>query len=269
MNATLRTRLAAAGLALTLAAGLAACGDDDGETAGGDGPPIENPGGDPTEPATGSMSEAACEASVDLSAAMVGPDDDDVVGWIQSSLQPAAETLASEFDPELTAPGAAAEILAEAFADAAESGDLDAVFESDEIAGALSTIGNAAHRSCDFQAVDIDAVEYGYPNLPDTLESGLTSFALRNNGIEDHEIVIFRRAEGATETLDELLELPEEEAMAKMEFTGVAWGGPGRTTYTVVDLEPGTYFAVCFIPVGGADGPPHFMEGMSGTFTVA
>ena len=60
-----------------------------------------------------------------------------------------------------------------------------------------------------------------------------------------------------------------EEAMADLTFTGVAFGGPDTTSYAAVDLEPGTYYLVCFIPVGGGeDGPPHFMEGMQHTIAV-
>jgi hypothetical protein len=36
-----------------------------------------------------------------------------------------------------------------------------------------------------------------------------------------------------------------------------------------MDLEPGTYFLVCFIPQGGGDGPPHFMGGMKETIVVS
>lgn len=262
MSTPLRSRLAAAGIALVLAAGMASCSDDDTDVASGG-------GDDPTETPSGAMSESACEAATTLSTAALGPDDDDVTGWVQSTLQPAAETLVGEYDGEVTVVGASAEILADELVAVADSGDMEMLFESEEITRALDAIGNSAHRSCGYQEVDVQAVDFAYEGLPSELEAGMTSFALTNDGIEDHEIVIFRRADGATETLEELLELPEEEGMAKMEFTGVAFGGPDTTAYTTLDLTPGTYFVVCFIPTGGEDGPPHFMEGMSDTFTVA
>jgi hypothetical protein len=262
MNTALRHRIVAAGVALALVTTLASCSDDDTDAASG--------ADDPTEVPAGEMTDDACDAAVTLSRAVVGPDGDDVTGWVQSTLQPAAETIAAEYDGQVSAPGTAAEMLAEALVEVAESGDIDMLFESDEVAGALSAIGSSAHRSCGFQTVDVLAREYAFDDLPSQLDAGMTSFALTNRGVEDHEIVIFRRADGVSESLDELLELPEEEAFSKIEFTGVAFGGPGSTTYTAVDLQPGTYFVVCFIPVGGGeDGPPHVMEGMSGTFTVA
>ncbi len=45
--------------------------------------------------------------------------------------------------------------------------------------------------------------------------------------------------------------------MAKLQFTGVTFGGPRTTNYVAVDLTPGDYFLVCFIHQGGGeDGPP-------------
>ena len=81
---------------------------------------------------------------------------------------------------------------------------------------------------------------------------------------------LFKRADGATESIDEVLALPEDELMSKVQFTGVTFGGPGTTNYVALDLEPGTYFLLCFLPQGGGeDGPPHFMAGMKHTLTVA
>jgi hypothetical protein len=38
----------------------------------------------------------------------------------------------------------------------------------------------------------------------------------------------------------------------------------------MLDLEPGRYAAVCFIPIGGGeDGPPHFTGGMVAELEVA
>ena len=96
------------------------------------------------------------------------------------------------------------------------------------------------------------------------------SIALDNTGAEDHELVLFRRADDATETFEEISQLPEEEQGAKMQFTGFTYGGPDSTSYLAADLEPGTYFFVCFLPTGGAeDGEPHFLHGMHATVEVA
>ena len=50
---------------------------------------------------------------------------------------------------------------------------------------------------------------------------------------------------------------------------------PGEDGYAVVELEPGDYIALCFIPTGMTsdegpppEGPPHAMQGMVAEFTV-
>jgi hypothetical protein len=249
MRSTVARRLAAAGLALSFIGGVAACGDDDAESAAPD-------DGTPT---------AACDAAIDLSTAFSGPPDGDAASWAETSLVPIGERLA-ELPGDA---GSAGETLRSTFAQIAETGDL-AAFESPETEQALATVGAAIHRDCGFETVEVEAYDYRYEGLPSQVDAGRVSFSLENKGTEDHEIVIFRRADGVDETLEELMELPEDEVMSKIEFTGVAFGSPGSTTYTAADLAPGTYFVVCFIPVGGGEeGPPHFVEGMSGTFTVS
>ena len=48
---------------------------------------------------------------------------------------------------------------------------------------------------------------------------------------------------------------------------GVAGLSPGRVNYVAVDLEPGNYAMICFIP-DAKDGKPHFMLGMMTEFKV-
>ena len=125
------------------------------------------------------------------------------------------------------------------------------------------------HEGCDLQAVDIDAVEYVFQGDADDARRRPGQLRPANKGVEEHEMVLFKAADGVTEPLGELLALPEDEAMSKMQFTGVTFGGPGTTNYVAVDLTPGPYYLVCFIPQGGGeDGPPHFMAGMQQTITV-
>ena len=65
-----------------------------------------------------------------------------------------------------------------------------------------------------------------------------------------------QKNEGVTETWDELMALPEAEANSKVTFIGQLIAGPGKAspdTFTIV--EPGDYFAVCFIPQGATHDP--------------
>jgi hypothetical protein len=135
--------------------------------------------------------------------------------------------------------------------------------------GAYSEMAAAVHTGCGYEAVDLSAVNYAFVDLPATLAAGTTSFALTNDADEEHEMVLFRLADGETRTPEELLDLPEAEAEEAVTFSGVTFAGPGETGYVAAELEAGAYFAVCFLPVGGGeDGPPHFTEGMLTEFEV-
>jgi len=242
-----RRNLAAGLVSLALLAGATACGSDD-EGA--------------------KLSAAACDAVATLDGAMSSaPEDPAAIGpFVNDSLMPSVMTLVSELDGDARD---AAETMHRTLESVATSGD-PSVLHAPETAAAQATIGKAVHEGCDLVAVDVVAKEYRYEHAPDTLAAGRVSFALTNEGVEDHEMVLFKRAEGVTESLDELLQLPQDQAMGKMQFTGVAFGSPGTTNYVTVDLEPGTYFIVCFLPQGGGeDGAPHFMSGMQHTITVS
>jgi hypothetical protein len=79
------------------------------------------------------------------------------------------------------------------------------------------------------------------------------------------------------------LALPEEEVESAVTFAGVAFAAPDAEAFAVVDLEPGSYVMVCFLPVGATpevmaemeatgeepDGAPHFTQGMVHEFTVS
>ncbi len=133
--------------------------------------------------------------------------------------------------------------------------------------------------SCGYGTIAVSAVEYAFAGLPASVRAGRTTFALTNNGAEIHEMVVFRINDGVTETIDELLALPEDEALAKVQFYGSMFGVQGATDTETLELTPGKYVALCFVPVGTTDvesadgnaeplGPPHFTEGMQATFTV-
>lgn len=109
--------------------------------------------------------------------------------------------------------------------------------------------------------VHVEAADYSF-KAPDTLPSGPTTFHLMNSGKELHHLV--------------LIKAPHAEMM-KMKPTDpppaglVVLGGPnaaapGGTAEATVDLTPGEYTMVCFIP--GPDGKLHMMSGMMRPLTV-
>lgn len=215
----------------------------------------------------GGLNTAACDAAVDYGAAFAEAPEEpaEFKSYAAERLMPIGEVLERHLSGDAKK---AATTMRAAFAKVAETGDPAALEEPTNVA-ARSVIGKAVHNGCGLQKVDVRAIEYVYKGAPETLQAGRVGFAMKNEGVEEHEMVLFKRAEGVTESLDELLELPEEEMGAKLAFTGVTFGAPKTTNYVAVDLEPGTYFLICFIPQAGNDGPPHFMAGMKETIVVS
>ena len=136
--------------------------------------------------------------------------------------------------------------------------------------------------NCGFNEVAIEATEYSFSGVDDELDAGPTVVTFDNTGDEYHEVAIMRRVDGDETPIMDLLAMDEEEAMGLVEPVGGAFAGPGVTSYTLVDLEPGNYVMVCFLPegatqeafdemmAGGAepDGQPHAMHGMTDEFEV-
>lgn len=134
----------------------------------------------------------------------------------------------------------------------------------------------AALDACGWAVQNVELEEYHFVGLPDSLPAGVTSFEVTNTGKEMHEIAVLRKNDGVIETFDELLGLPEEELLTKVAPMGVGFAMPGVPSYTVVDLTPGEYLAICFLPVGllpdappPAEYTPHFTQGMQHLFTVS
>lgn len=114
--------------------------------------------------------------------------------------------------------------------------------------------------------VHVVATDYALA-LPDTLTAGLTSFHLMNQGKEIHHMAVLRLAPGMTPAdlakMDPAKGPPEGMVMVG----GPNFAAPGGSAEAVVDLQPGSYVAMCLIP-SSVDGKPHVMKGMSHAFTV-
>lgn len=138
-------------------------------------------------------------------------------------------------------------------------------------------------ENCEVESVDVTAVDYAFEDMPDSVDAGALAVSFTNEGAELHEMVVVRINDGVDMTAEELLALPEEEALSLATPLGAAFADPGDTTPAIFDLnEPGNYFIACFIPVGltpeaaqdaeatgsELDGPPHFTQGMFAEFTV-
>lgn len=173
------------------------------------------------------------------------------------------------------APPEAAEALEAAAAGFEEQGE--AYFEDEAFTEHYATMGAVAADECADVTLEVTATEYAFDGIPESVEPGVVALTFSNEGAEFHELIVFGRAEGVTESFDELLELEEDEAEGKLVELGGTFAEPGGSAPGLLDLtEPGDYIAVCFVPVGStpdaegeSEGPPHMTQGMRAEFTVA
>jgi hypothetical protein len=256
------------------------CGDDDSDSADdseADAAPAASTG-------DGSNVEAYCDAVLDVETApppgidfeSATPEEQAAAlrAYATDTMQPlVAEALAAAPD-EIADEG---EVASEAFAEMAETGDF-AVMDEPGTVAAFETLHAFDLDNCGWTRQDITATEYAFAGLPDELEAGPVSFELSNDGTELHELQLFRRNDGVTEPVEELLALPEEQVMSKVTPVGSgAFAPPGESDYMVVDLDAGDYIALCFIPTGmtsedqppAPDAPPHAAHGMAAELSVS
>jgi len=120
--------------------------------------------------------------------------------------------------------------------------------------------------------LDVTGEDFSFAGIPDEIEAGTVDVTFTNDGAEDHVLEVFRFNDDTT--LDELLELPEDEAVSRLTEAGGVFAPGGASATGTLDLaEPGRYVAICPIPEGSVDGaegtgPPHFVHGMVQEFTV-
>jgi hypothetical protein len=108
--------------------------------------------------------------------------------------------------------------------------------------------------------VTIYARDFAF-DAPDSVASGITTIHLINKGAELHHVVLIRLSGG--HTMADLGKALASSGPPPRWATSV--GGPnspvpGGTASATLDLAPGSYVMVCFIP--SADGVPHVMKGM-------
>ena len=171
------------------------------------GPAMAMAHGNTTEPAD---DPALCAPYLALTASFNGEPDPAAVEALVTEAEAAAPEDLADTLGVLT--GAVRTIL--------ETGDF-AAFETPEVTEAKSALDTWVFESCAFDTkLEVAASEYAFGGFPEELSAGTFAIALHNMGEEVHELVIIRRLEETTESWDELLALPEDEAMTKTEFVG-------------------------------------------------
>lgn len=111
----------------------------------------------------------------------------------------------------------------------------------------------------------VSLLEFGF-QLPDNLTAGPQVWQVVNAGRVPHELVLFKVPDGTT-TDDVVNAMASNNDISEGDAGGLGWLSAGATAWTSVDLDPGTYAALCFV-FDPDTGMPHAMEGMIAVFTV-
>ena len=145
-------------------------------------------------------------------------------------------------------------------------------------------------------SVEVRGVDYAFDDVPAEVERGTSLTFTNASDVEVHEMLVLRVDDGETRPLQELLELPDDEAQQVTEYVGMRVALPGEggldpenpgASGGVTLTEPGRYLLLCFIPEGAdvqayrdalegksdgppqvEGGPPHAAMGMASEVTV-
>jgi len=112
--------------------------------------------------------------------------------------------------------------------------------------------------------------DFGF-DLPASLPAGRLVVKVTNAGPEWHELNLLQLAPGKTMAdVQAFMSHPDEAggpppAIPVGGINGLGVGGAG---YMLLDLQPGSYVAICNIPSAANQGKPHFALGMMKEFSV-
>lgn len=124
--------------------------------------------------------------------------------------------------------------------------------------------GEGATREIDPAATrkNVSMLEYEF-DFDEPVAAGPTSLVATSNGAQAHFLLLVKLPEGVT--LEKALKSEDTQFEGEWSSGLAAAGGIDEEALTL-NLEPGTYGMLCFIP--DPDGTPHAMKGMAKEFTV-
>jgi predicted small secreted protein len=153
---------------------------------------------------------------------------------------------------------------------------------SEQYLQALDEVHEWMAGNCGWTTVEATARDFEFTGLPATVDAGDVVLALTNDGEEVHEMTVVRINDGVTDSVDDLLAMPEGEVSTKVTLAGSAFAMPGTTGFSAASLEPGRYLVICSIPEGttpetlaavqsgeSEGGTSHAMLGMHAELAVA
>ncbi|HJQ88916.1 MAG TPA: hypothetical protein VJ820_15795 [Propionibacteriaceae bacterium] len=140
--------------------------------------------------------------------------------------------------------------------------------ESDSTDSAAASLDSATTAAAAPNVVTVTATDYAF-DAPAEIPAGVTTFRLVNRGPELHHVQLVKLNDGKTmDDLSALLQQPPQGPPPAWveEVGGPNTPVPGGESTVTLDLEPGNYAMLCFIP--SPDGKPHIAKGMVKPLTV-
>jgi hypothetical protein len=128
----------------------------------------------------------------------------------------------------------------------------------------LALLGAACGEE-DGRTVEVTTTEYEFGGIPTELRRGPVTFVVRNDGGENHDLVL-RKVIRERDIL-EVLELSQAQQHEYLDDAGATPAiPPGERGSLAASLEIGTYAYLCMVTT--ESGRPHAFAGMRGTFEV-
>jgi plastocyanin len=115
------------------------------------------------------------------------------------------------------------------------------------------------------RTIEVTAIEYEFDGIPAEMPPGRVTFDVRNEGGENHDLVL-RKVIREADILD-VLELSQEEQEEYLEDAGATPAvPPGEARSLTTTPEAGTYVYLCMVTT--ESGRPHAFDGMRGSIEV-
>jgi len=126
---------------------------------------------------------------------------------------------------------------------------------------ACGSVATSSQAASAIPEITIKADDYSF-DAPDQIEAGLVKVNLVNDGQEPHHAQMVRLNDGVTlEQFQAALQEGEAAAFPLIAFVGgPGLVDPGLGSQVTLDLTPGQYLLLCFVP--SHDGVPHLAKGM-------
>ncbi|MEO7042173.1 MAG: hypothetical protein ABI035_07930 [Gemmatimonadaceae bacterium] len=136
--------------------------------------------------------------------------------------------------------------------------------QADSTSKAASATVTAAPRAPN--VITVHAKDFAFDG-PKQIPAGLTTINMINDGPNLHHVEMIRLDSGKTiADLEKQLSLPSAPPAWAVFTGGPNAVDPGKTSSATIDLQPGNYVMLCFVPIPG--GVPHFAKGMIMPVTV-